>query len=380
MTLIYSHNENRGATMTKQTFLHDKHVRLGAKMVDFAGWHMPVQYSSIIEEHKTVRENVGLFDVSHMGEVIVYGEDSLPFLNKLVPQDINKLIDRKAIYCQMTNKDGGIIDDLIIYKIEDNKYLIIVNASRIDEDLNWMVRNKRGFDVQIVNESHNYSMLAVQGPKAVELLKKMGEDELPPFFSIKRGELFNINLWISRTGYTGEDGVEILVRNEFSETLWDKILEAGAEFGIKPIGLGARDTLRLEAALHLYGNDLDEETTPIEAGLSWSVSKNKIDDYNGKSVIMNQIQNGVSKRLIGLKMIDRGIARHGYEVFYNDEKIGTVTSGGISPVRGDNIALAYIKNNPDITIGSELKIKIREKLYKAEVIKRPFVEKKNKCN
>ncbi len=380
MTLIYSHNENRGATMTKQTFLHDKHVRLGAKMVDFAGWHMPVQYSSIIEEHKTVRENVGLFDVSHMGEVIVYGEDSLPFLNKLVPQDINKLIDRKAIYCQMTNKDGGIIDDLIIYKIEDNKYLIIVNASRIDEDLNWMVRNKRGFDVQIVNESHNYSMLAVQGPKAVELLKKMGEDELPPFFSIKRGELFNINLWISRTGYTGEDGVEILVRNEFSETLWDKILEAGAEFGIKPIGLGARDTLRLEAALHLYGNDLDEETTPIEAGLSWSVSKNKIDDYNGKSVIMNQIQNGVSKRLIGLKMIDRGIARHGYEIFYNDEKIGTVTSGGISPVRGDNIALAYIKNNPDITIGSELKIKIREKLYKAEVIKRPFVEKKNKCN
>ena len=380
MTLIYSHNENRGATMTKQTFLHDKHVRLGAKMVDFAGWHMPVQYSSIIEEHKTVRENVGLFDVSHMGEVIVYGEDSLPFLNKLVPQDINKLIDRKAIYCQMTNKDGGIIDDLIIYKIEDNKYLIIVNASRIDEDLNWMVRNKRGFDVQIVNESHNYSMLAVQGPKAVELLKKMGEDELPPFFSIKRGELFNINLWISRTGYTGEDGVEILVRNEFSETLWDKILEAGAEFGIKPIGLGARDTLRLESALHLYGNDLDEETTPIEAGLSWSVSKNKIDDYNGKSVIMNQIQNGVSKRLIGLKMIDRGIARHGYEIFYNDEKIGTVTSGGISPVRGDNIALAYIKNNPDITIGSELKIKIREKLYKAEVIKRPFVEKKNKCN
>lgn len=366
--------------MTKQTFLHDKHVQLGAKMVDFAGWHMPVQYSSIIEEHKTVRENVGLFDVSHMGEVIVYGEDSLPFLNKLVPQDINKLIDRKAIYCQMTNKDGGIIDDLIIYKIEDNKYLIIVNASRIDEDLNWMVRNKRGFDVQIVNESHNYSMLAVQGPKAVELLKKMGEDELPPFFSIKRGELFNINLWISRTGYTGEDGVEILVRNEFSETLWDKILEAGAEFGIKPIGLGARDTLRLEAALHLYGNDLDEETTPIEAGLSWSVSKNKIDDYNGKSVIMNQIQNGVSKRLIGLKMIDRGIARHGYEVFYNDEKIGTVTSGGISPVRGDNIALAYIKNNPDITIGSELQIKIREKLYKAEVIKRPFVEKKNKCN
>lgn len=364
--------------MTKQTFLHDKHIKLGARMVDFAGWHMPVQYSSIIEEHKTVRENVGLFDVSHMGEVIVKGEDALPYLNKLVPQDVTKLVDRKAVYCQMTNKQGGIIDDLIIYKIEDNKYLIIVNAARIDEDLNWMVRNKLGFNVDIINESHNYSLLAVQGPKAVELIQKMGVNELPPFFSIKRAELCNINLWISRTGYTGEDGVEILVRNEFSETLWDKILEAGQEFGIKPIGLGARDTLRLEAALHLYGNDLDEETTPIEAGLSWSVSKTKTDDYNGKDVIMNQIANGAPKRLIGLKMIDRGIARHGYEVYYNNEKIGTITSGGISPVRGDNIALAYIKNIPEIKVGTPLQVKIREKLHNAEVEKRPFVQKKNK--
>lgn len=364
--------------MTKQTFLHDKHIKLGARMVDFAGWHMPVQYSSIIEEHKTVRENVGLFDVSHMGEVIVKGEDALPYLNKLVPQDVTKLVDRKAVYCQMTNKQGGIIDDLIIYKIENNHYLIIVNAARIDEDLNWMVRNKLGFNVDIINESHNYSLLAVQGPKAIELIKKMGVKELPPFFSIKRAELCNINLWISRTGYTGEDGVEILVRNEFSETLWDKILEFGEDFNIKPIGLGARDTLRLEAALHLYGNDLDEETTPIEAGLSWSVSKTKVDDYNGKEVIMNQIANGVQKRLIGLKMIDRGIARHGYEVYYNNEKIGIITSGGISPVRGDNIALAYVKNIPEIKIGTPLQVKIREKLHNAEVEKRPFVQKKNK--
>ncbi len=364
--------------MTKQTFLHDKHVKLGAKMVDFAGWHMPVQYSSIIEEHKTVRENVGLFDVSHMGEVIIKGEDALPYLNKLVPQDISKLVDRKAVYCQMTNKQGGIIDDLIIYKIEDDKYLIIVNASRIDEDLNWMVRNKRGFNLDIINESHNYSLLAVQGPKAVDLVKKMGIQDLPPFFSIKRGELFNINLWVSRTGYTGEDGVEILVRNEFSETLWDEILDAGQEFGIKPIGLGARDTLRLEAALHLYGNDLSEDTTPVEAGLSWSVPKNKTEDYNGKSVIMKQLENGVEKRLIGFKMIDRGIARHEYEVYYNDNKIGVVTSGGVSPVRGDNIGLAYINNIPEIKIGTQIQIKIREKLYNAEVEKRPFVQKKNK--
>ena len=366
--------------MTKQTFLHDKHVALGARMVDFAGWDMPVQYSSIIDEHKTVREAVGLFDVSHMGEVIVYGEDALPYLNKLVPQDVTKLVDSKAVYCQLTNKQGGIIDDLIIYKLEDKKYLIIANASRIDEDLNWMVRNKCGFDVSIVNESHNYSLLAVQGPKACELIKKLGVTELPPFFSIKRGELFNINLWISRTGYTGEDGVEIMVRNEFSEYLWDKLLEAGKEFGIKPIGLGARDTLRLEAALHLYGNDLDENTTPIEAGLAWSVCKNKTEDYNGKAKIEEQLKNGVEKKLVGLKMLDKSIARHGYEVFYNNEKIGIVTSGGISPIRGDNIALAYIKNLDNLAVGSTIQISIREKLHDAEIIKRPFVEKKNKTN
>ena len=364
--------------MTKQTFLHDKHIQLGAKMVDFAGWHMPVQYSSIIEEHKTVRENVGLFDVSHMGELIVYGDDALPYLNKLVPQDVTKLVDKKAVYCQLTNKQGGIIDDLIIYKLEDKKYLIIVNASRLDEDLNWMVRNKLGFKVEVSNESHNYSLLAIQGPKSVELLQKMGISDLPPFFSIKRGELFNINLWISRTGYTGEDGVEIMVRNEFSEMLWDKILDFGKEFGIKPIGLGARDTLRLEAALHLYGNDLDEDTTPIEAGLSWSVAKYKTEDYNGKTVIKEQLQTGGSKKLVGLKMIDRGIARHGYDIYYNDEKIGVVTSGGISPIRGDNIALAYVKPLEELSVGTQVYVEIRGKKYLAEIERRPFVKKNNR--
>ncbi len=364
--------------MTKQTFLHDKHIKLGAKMVDFAGWHMPVQYTSIIEEHNTVRNAVGLFDVSHMGEVVVKGEDALPFLNKLVPQDLTKLVERKAVYCQMTNKQGGIIDDLIIYKIEDEKYLIIFNASRTDEDLNWMVRNKKGFYVDVINESHNYSLLAVQGPKACDLMRSIGLEDLPPFFSIKRAELFDVNLWISRTGYTGEDGVEILVRNEFSEMLWDNILEAGTNFGIKPIGLGARDTLRLEAALHLYGNDLDEDTTPVEAGLSWSVSKNKIDDYNGKAIITEQLLNGGRKKLAGFKMLDRGIARHGYEVYDGDKKIGVVTSGGVSPVRGDNIGLAYIENSPEYKIDSKISIMIRDKLYAAQIIKKPFVTKRNK--
>ena len=364
--------------MTKQTFLHDKHVQLGAKMVDFAGWHMPVQYTSIIDEHNTVRENIGLFDVSHMGELIVQGKDALAFLNKIVPQDISKLVDGKAVYCQLTNKQGGLVDDLIIYKLEDEKYFIIANASRIDEDLNWMMLNTIGFDVEIINESNNYSLLAIQGPKAVALMNKMGLETLPAFFSIGKDTLLGKEVWVSRTGYTGEDGVELLVRNKDAEFFWDEVLEQGKEFGIKPIGLGARDTLRLEAALHLYGNDLDEDTTPIEAGLSWSVAKNKVEDYNGKDVIMNQLANGVRKKLIGLKMVDRGIARHGYDVYYNNEKVGVVTSGGVSPVRNENIALAYVKPLDEIKVGANIQVMIREKLYNAEVVAKPFVKKNNK--
>lgn len=364
--------------MTKETFLHDKHIKLGAKMVDFAGWHMPVQYTSIIEEHKTVRENVGLFDVSHMGEVFVSGKDSLAFLQKIVPQDISKLAYEKAVYCQLPNKSGGLIDDLIIYKLGINFYLIICNAARIDEDLNWMVRNKKGLDVKIDNQSHNYSLLAVQGPKADALLRTMGLDTLQESFSIKPASICGKKLLISRTGYTGEDGYELLVENEFSEELWDEILDYGKNFGIKPIGLGARDTLRLEAGLHLYGNDLNENITPIEAGLSWSVPKDKKEDYNGKDVIMSQIANGVTKRLIGLKMLDKSIARHEYEVYKNGEKIGFITSGGISPILNANIAMAYVKNDKDICIGSVVQVMIREKLHNAEVVKRPFVNKNNR--
>lgn len=364
--------------MTKETFLHDKHVKLGAKMVDFAGWHMPVQYTSIIEEHKTVREKVGLFDVSHMGEVFVKGKEAMEFLNSIVPQDISKLGYEKAVYCQLPNKKGGLIDDLIIYKLGILEYLVICNASRIDEDLNWMVMNSKNYDVKIENESHNYSLLAVQGPLADNLLRKMGLDTQQNSFTIKVAKIAGIKVLASRTGYTGEDGYEILVENHHSEYLWDKILEDGAEFGIKPIGLGARDTLRLEAALHLYGNDLDENTTPIEAGLSWSVPKDKKEDYNGKDVIMEQIKNGTTKKLIGLKMLDKSIARHEYEVYKDGEKIGVVTSGGPSPMLGANIALAYVKNDKDICTGTIVQVMIREKLHDAEVVKRPFIAKRNK--
>ena len=365
--------------MVKETYLHDKHVKLGAKMVDFAGWHMPVQYSSIIEEHKTVRDHVGLFDVSHMGEVFVSGKDATKFLNKVVPQSIDKLQYEKAVYCQLTNKNGGLVDDLIIYKIGIECYLVICNASRIDEDLNWLVRNRRGMNVNIDNQSHNYSLLAIQGPKAINLMKKMGYNiEDQKSFTIKPAVIADVKLLASRTGYTGEDGFELLVENEYSEYLWDEILKEGQEFGIKPIGLGARDTLRLEAALHLYGNDLDETTTPIEAGLSWSVPKDKVSDYNGKDIIMNQIHNGIQRKLIGLAMEDRNIPRHGYEIYYNGEKVGIVTSGGVSPTTGKNIALGYVKNIDQIITGTTIQIMIREKLHDAKIVNRPFIQKRNK--
>jgi aminomethyltransferase len=365
--------------MVKETYLHDKHVALGAKMIDFGGWHMPVQYTSIIDEHKTVRENVGLFDVSHMGEVFVSGKDATAFLNKIVPQDITKLDYEKAVYCQLPKENGGLIDELIIYKLGIESYLVICNASRVDEDINWISRNQRGFDVVVDNQSHNYSLLAIQGPKAIDVVRKMGYDiEDQKSFTIKPATIEGIKLLASRTGYTGEDGFELLVENKYAEFLWDKVLEKGEEFGIKPIGLGARDTLRLEAALHLYGNDLDEETTPIEAGLSWSVPKDKVADYNGKDVILNQVANGGNKKLIGLVMLDRNIARHGYEVYFNGEKTGVITSGCVSPSTGKNIALAYVKNDKEICTGATVQVMIREKSHDAEVVKRPFVQKRNK--
>ena len=363
--------------MTKETFLHDKHVALGARMVDFAGWHMPVQYTSIIDEHKTVRENAGLFDVSHMGEVFVSGKDSLEFLNKIVPQDISKLYDSKAVYCQLPNKNGGLIDDLIIYKLEDNKYLLIVNASRIDEDVNWLIRNSMDYDVYIDNQSHNYSLLAVQGPKAYDVLKKIGYDLTQEFFTIQETSLSSMDVMVSRTGYTGEDGYEIMLKNKDAVKMWDLLLEAGAEFSIMPIGLGARDTLRLESALHLYGNDLNEETTPIEAGLSWSIPKDKVEDYNGKEVIMNQVANGVEKKLIALKMLSRAIPRHEHEIYFNDECVGHVTSGGFSPILNENIALGYVKNIKEICTDTVVQVMIREKLHDAIIVKKPFVKKHN---
>lgn len=368
--------------MTNKTPLYNEHLKLKAKMVDFAGWQMPVQYSGIIEEHNNVRKNAGLFDVSHMGEIFVSGTQSLEFLQSLVPQDVNKLVDKTALYCQLTNESGGIIDDLLIYKLRDNYYLLVVNASRVSVDYDWLIKNKKNFDVEVINKSDIYSMIALQGPKAADILEKTGieKNNQPKTFHISETKISGEDVFISRTGYTGEDGFEIIIKNEKAAELWNLLLENGKEFNILPVGLGARDTLRLEAAMSLYGNELNETTSPIEANLTWSVDKDKSVDYIGKNVIQNQLKNGVKRQLIAFKMIDRAIARHEYDVFFNNEKIGYVTSGGFAPFLGLNIGFAYINTNKNLKINDTIQIMVRNKLYNAQITGKNFIQKHNKGN
>lgn len=365
-----------------RTYLYNDHIKLGARMVDFAGWDMPVQYSSIIEEHNNVRNNAGLFDVSHMGEIFVSGKDALPFLQTLVPQDISKIIEKKAKYCQFTTEKGGIIDDLFVYKLEENNYLLVVNASRLEADYNWLITNKSNYDVLINNKSDIYSMTALQGPKASDILEKLGIEKKnqPHTMFIMQTKLFDEDVYISRTGYTGEDGFEIIIRNEKVSQLWNAILEKGQEFNIKPIGLGARDTLRLEAAMSLYGHELTEETSPVEASLSWSIDKDKSENYKGKDIIMSQLANGTEKKLIAFKMTDKAIARHGYKIYHNNEETGYVTSGCIAPYIGENIGLGYIKTDKNLKINDTIQIMIRNKLYNAVITSKNFIKKHNKGN
>ncbi len=365
-----------------KTFLYNNHVKLGAKMVDFAGWEMPVQYTSIIEEHNNVRNNAGLFDVSHMGEIFVSGKEALDFLQHMVPQNIAKLIDKKALYCQFTNENGGIVDDLFVYKLEEARYLLIVNASRLEADYNWLIKNKNGYDVNVDNKSDVYSMVALQGPKASDILEAAGikKENQPRTMFIMQTKLLNEDVFVSRTGYTGEDGFEIIIRNEKVSELWELLLEKGKDFGIMPIGLGARDTLRLEAAMSLYGNELNENTTPVEASLSWSIDKEKQQDYIGKNIILNQLKNGTDKKLIAFKMTDRAIARHEYPIYYNNEEIGHVTSGCVAPFLGQNIGLGYIKTDKNLKINDTIQIMVRNKLYNAVIASKNFIQKHNRNN
>ncbi len=359
----------------KNTALTDVHTKLGAKMVPFAGYMMPVTYEGINAEHATVRNGVGMFDVSHMGEFILKGEHALDLIQRVTSNDASKLSANKAQYSCLPNMTGGIVDDLIVYCIDDKTYMLVVNASNIEKDWNWISdRNSKG--VEMHNISDKTSLLAVQGPKAMSTLQKLTDVNLSeiPYYNFRKGKFAGCdNVVISNTGYTGAGGFEIYFENQYAEKIWNDIMIAGAEFGIKPIGLGARDTLRLEMGFCLYGNDIDDTTSPIESGLGWITKFTK--DFTNSKNLKEQKEKGVEKKLCGFEMIDRGIPRQGYEICDKEgNNIGVVTSGTQSPTLNKAIGMGYI-STANATEANEIYIKIREKLIKASVVKIPFLKK-----
>lgn len=353
--------------------LNDLHVKLGGKMVPFAGYNMPVRYSSDIEEHMAVRKGVGVFDVSHMGEFTIKGPQALDLIQRVTSNDASKLVDGQAQYSCLPNENGGIVDDLIIYKIKDNDYLIVVNASNIEKDWNWITRfNTKGAEMK--NISDDICLFAVQGPKAIEVLQELTTTNLNEikYYHFFIGELAGVsNVIISNTGYTGAGGFEVYVNKKDAEKVWHSIFEAGKPFDIKPIGLGARDTLRLEMGFCLYGNDIDDTTSPLEAGLGWITKFTK--DFTNSAALKKQKEEGVKRKLVGFKMIDKGIPRHDYQVKdAQGNVIGKVTSGTMSPMLGIGIGLGYV-TTPFANPGNEIFIDVRGKNLKASVSKLPLI-------
>ena len=364
-------------TELKRTPLFDVYKENGGKTIDFGGWELPVQFSSIKEEHEAVRNRAGLFDVSHMGEVEVRGSDSLSYLQKMMTNDISKVKNGGAQYTAMCYENGGTVDDLLVYKIEDNHYLLVVNASNIEKDYKWLEEHLEG-DVSIENLSEKTAQLAIQGPLAEKVLQKLAADtNLSDIGFFKFQQEVNINgkkALVSRTGYTGEDGFEVYCDATDVVDLWRAILHAGEEEGVLPCGLGARDTLRFEANLALYGQELSPEISPLEAGIGFAVKLNKEADFIGKDALKQQKESGLSRKLVGIEMIDRGIPRHGYPVYKGEELIGEVTTGTQSPTLKKNIGLALIKT--EFTgIGSEVEVEIRGKRLKASVVPTPFYKR-----
>ena len=356
----------------KNTPLTQTHEALGAKMIPFAGYNMPVQYEGVNAEHETVRNAVGVFDVSHMGEFLIEGEHALELIQKVSSNDASKLTIGKAQYSCMPNNDGGIIDDLIIYKIKEDTYLLVVNASNIEKDWNW-IASKNDVGATMRNLSEAYSLLAIQGPKAVEAMQSLTSHDLSAikFYNFVVGDFAGIeHVIISATGYTGSGGFEIYCKNTEVKQIWDKVFEAGKRFGVKPIGLAARDTLRLEMGYCLYGNDIDDTTSPIEAGLSWITKFTK--EFTNSEALKAEKERGPKRKLIAFELDERGIPRHGYDIVdANGNKIGVVTSGTMSPSLGKGIGLGYV---PTVfsEVGSKINIQIRKNAIAATVIKLPF--------
>jgi len=352
----------------KRTPLYEEHLVAKAKLIDFGGWEMPVQYAGVIDEHHTVRTKAGLFDVSHMGEIDVRGEEALAFVQMLITNDVSKLEDGKILYSPMCYPNGGIVDDLLVYRYNSQHFFIVVNASNADKDYAWITEQAKRFNVIAENLSEQYAQLALQGPLAETVLQRITNYNLSQikYYSFAHGEIDGVSCLISRTGYTGEDGFEIYVAPEYGRQLWRKILEIGANDGVKPIGLGARDTLRFEARLPLYGNELGAEITPLEAGLGIFVKLDKA-DFIGKEVLLAQKEQGIPRKLVGLEMIDRGIARSHYPLQKDGQEIGFITSGSFSPTLNKNIALGLIRADLAI-LGEILDVMIRGKAVKAKII------------
>ncbi|MBB5397131.1 glycine cleavage system aminomethyltransferase GcvT [Mucilaginibacter sp. AK015] len=356
----------------KNTALTQVHTNLGAKMVPFAGYNMPVQYVGINAEHDTVRKGVGVFDVSHMGEFILKGENALDLIQRVTSNDASKLYDGKVQYSCLPNEEGGIVDDLLVYRIDEKTYMLVVNASNIEKDWNWISKfNTGGVDMKDISD--RTSLLAVQGPKAAEALQSLTDIDLGSmaYYTFKKGTFAGIdNVLVSATGYTGAGGFEIYFDNKHAEYIWDEVFKAGEPFGIKPIGLAARDTLRLEMGFCLYGNDIDDTTSPLEAGLGWVTKFTK--QFTNSEALQQQKQAGVSRKLIGFEMIDRGIPRHDYEIVDAEGNvIGKVTSGTQSPSLQKAIGLGYVKSE-FAKEGTDIYISIRDNKVKATVVKPPF--------
>jgi aminomethyltransferase len=357
----------------KKTPLNTVHRALGGKMVDFGGWDMPVQYpAGVIEEHMATRTRAGLFDVSHMGEIWVEGPDAIPFVNRLTTNDVSKLVDGQAHYSAFTNEKGGVVDDLLVYRFGPEKLLLVVNAGTTDKDWEWITSHKGIDEVVLTNASKDYCQIAIQGPKAVGILQELTDTPLEPikYYHFTTGKVDDVEAIISRTGYTGEDGFEVYAASDKAEQIWSKMLETGKEAGILPCGLAARNTLRLESAMSLYGHELDDDISTLEANLGWITKLDK-GNFVGRDAIADLKSNGLKRKLVGFEMKEPGIARDGFDVYLEDEKVGVVTSGSPAPFLKKNIGLAFVPTE-FANVGQQITINVRGKKLLAEIVPTPF--------
>lgn len=363
----------------KKTPLNAAHRAGGGKMVDFGGWDMPVQYAAgVITEHLRTREYAGLFDVSHMGEIWVEGEDAIPFVNRITTNDVTKLVDGQAHYSALTNENGGVVDDLLVYRFDQDKLLLVVNAGTTEKDWEWITSHKKDENITLTNASADYCQIAIQGPKALEIAQKLTDENLSEikYYHFTVGKFDGVDAIISRTGYTGEDGFEVYAAAEYADQLWKKILETGnfgTEDGILPAGLAARNTLRLEAAMSLYGHELGDDISPLEANLGWICKLNK-GEFIGKDKLLALKEKGLERKIVGFEMVDKGIGRDDYDVYIDDKKVGKVTSGSPAPFLKKNIGLAFVPAE-FANIGQEIKIDVRGKQLAAVIVPTPFYKR-----